>query len=94
MTGVQTCALPIWFIGNCGYEAGDYIYCTYTLNVKGQQKQYHMAGKILSVRELEDKPDTFEYRIQYTNPDVDEREEIIKYIFEEERRQRHKATSK
>ena len=82
------------FIGNCGYEAGDYIYCTYTLNVKGQQKQYHMAGKILSVRELEDKPDTFEYRIQYTNPDVDEREEIIKYIFEEERRQRHKATSK
>ena len=53
-----------------------------------------MAGKRLSVRELEDKPDTFEYRIQYTNPDVDEREEIIKYIFEEERRQRHKATSK
>lgn len=82
------------FIADFSYEAGSYIYCSYTLHVKGQPKQYNLAGKVLSVRELEDKPGTFEHRIQYVNLDVDEREEIIRYIFEEERRQRHKATSK
>lgn len=82
------------FIADYSYEEGAYIYCTYTLNVKGQPKQYHLIGKVLSVRELADKPGTFEHRIQYINLDVDDREEIIRYIFEEERRQRHKATSK
>ena len=82
------------FIAGHRYEEGAYIYCTYTLNVKGQPKQYHLIGRVLSVRELEDKPGTFEHRIQYVNLDVDDREEIIRYIFEEERRQRHKATSK
>lgn len=84
----------IRFIADYAYEAGDYIYCVYTLNVKGQPKQYHLIGKVLSVRELEDKPGTFEHRVKYVNLDVDEREEIIRYIFEEERRQRHKATNK
>lgn len=84
----------IRFIADYRYERGSYICCSYTLNVKGQTKQYNLVGKVLSVRELEGKPGTFEHRIQYVNMDVDEREEIIRYIFEEERRQRHKATSK
>lgn len=82
------------FTANFSYEEGSNICCSYTLNIKGQPKQYNLLGRVLSVRELEDKPGTFEHRIQYVNLDVDEREEIIRYIFEEERRQRHKATSK
>ena len=45
-------------------------------------------GKVLSARELENKPGVFEHRVQYYNMDEDIREEIIKFIFEEERKQR------
>lgn len=82
------------FIANSTYDVGTLIYCYYTLSVKGEEKEYHLAGRVLRSEELEDRPGFYENRIQYINIDVDEREEIIKYIFEEERRQRHKATSK
>lgn len=93
-TAVDISGGGIRFIASYAYEAEDYIYCVFTLNLKGQPKQYHLIGKVLSVRELEGKPGTFEHRVKYVNLDVDEREEIIRYIFEEERRQRHKATNK
>lgn len=78
------------FIAGCSFEVGTLIYCTYTLQAKGEEKQYHLIGKVLLSRELDDRPGEYENRVQYVNMDVDEREEIIKYIFEEERKQRHK----
>ena len=45
---------------------------------------------MLSVRELENRPGTWEHRVQYYDMDRDTREEIIKYIFEEERKSRRK----
>ena len=50
-------------------------------------------GKILSVKELENKKGTYEHRVQYVNLDVVDREEIIKYIFEEERKSRWREKS-
>lgn len=82
------------FIANYSYKAGAYIYCTYSLNIKGLDKPYNLVGKILSVRPVEGQPGNFEHRLQYVNMDADEQEEIIKYIFEEERRQRFKRTNK
>ncbi len=41
---------------------------------------------MLDVKEVENRPGTFEHRVQYINMDTEEREEIIKYIFDEERR--------
>lgn len=81
-------------ITNSTYDVGTMLYCCYTLRVKGEQKCYRLAGRVLCSEELEERPGTYELRIQYINIDVDEREEIIRYIFEEERRQRHKATNK
>ena len=43
-------------------------------------------SKVLSVRELENRKGVFEHRVQYVNVDATEREEIIKYIFDEERK--------
>ena len=40
----------------------------------------------MSVRELENRKGVFEHRVQYINMDAEEREEIIKYIFDEERK--------
>lgn len=82
------------FVADCSFNAGDMIYCTYTLQLKGREKQYRLAGKVLRSQELGDRPGAYENRVQYINMDVDEREEIIKYIFEEERKQRHKAARK
>lgn len=82
------------FLSEYPCEVGAMIYCTYELTVKGGEKSYHLAGRVLRSQELEKRPGTYESRIQYVNMDVDDREEIIKYIFEEERRQRHKANNR
>ncbi len=78
----------IRFVANQKYEADSLIYCKYTLRVNGMDKEYNLVGKILSVSELEKQPGTFEHRVQYMNIDSAEREEIIRYIFEEERKNR------
>ena len=41
-------------------------------------------------RSLDNRPGTYEHRVQYYDIDPVEREEIIKYIFEEERKSRQK----
>lgn len=78
------------FLASHRYEPDSLIYCTYQLYVKGQNKKYELVGKILSVKESENRSDTFEHRVQYINIDENTREEIIKYIFEEERKERRK----
>ncbi len=78
------------FMSEQRYEPGSLIYCTYHLQVKGQTKACEIVGKILAAKEIENKKGTYEHRVQYINMDVDDREDIIKYIFEEERKSRHK----
>lgn len=82
------------FTAERGYEAGTLLYCTYTLTMKNGEKPYHLVGRVVRSQGLEKRPGVFENRIQYVNMDADDREEIIKYIFEEERRQRHKAINR
>ncbi|MCR5320521.1 MAG: flagellar brake protein [Lachnospiraceae bacterium] len=76
------------FMANYKYDIDSLIYCNYKLMVQGEPREYQLVGKILSVEESENRPGVFEHRVQYVNVDVDVREEIIKYIFEEERKQR------
>lgn len=78
------------FMSNQRYEPDSLIYCTYHLLIGGKTKEYEIIGKILSAKELENRKGTFEHRVQYVNLDVDDREEIIKYIFEEERKNRRR----
>lgn len=74
------------FVANQKYEEGSLIYCNYYLTVNGVNKEYNLVGKILHVSEVEKQKGTFEHRVQYINIDSSEREEIIRYIFEEERK--------
>jgi len=68
------------------------IYCTYQLMADKVARDYEIVGKVLSVREVANRPGEYEHRVQYVNLDNDTREEIIKFIFEEERRiRRNKA---
>ncbi len=81
----------IRFIANFHYPQESMIYCNYSLPINNEMKQYHLVGKVLLVKELEKRPGVYEHRVQFVNMDVDAREDIIKYIFQEERKQRHKG---
>lgn len=78
------------FVSQQRYEAEEFIYCAYILARDGKRKEIEAAGRVLSVRELEEKRGTFEHRVAYCNLSRVMREEIIKYIFEEERKIRKK----
>ena len=80
----------IRFIGDYAYEPDSLVCCKYNLVVDGNAKEYTLIAKVLMVRELEDRPGVFEHRAQYINIDTSEREEIIRFIFEEERKHRKK----
>lgn len=72
------------------YEEESYAYCLFMLNMDGKSKEYELIGKVLKCNELPNRPGEYEIRLQYVNLDNDIREEIIKYIFEEERRLRRR----
>jgi c-di-GMP-binding flagellar brake protein YcgR len=76
------------FMSNQQYEPGSMIYCSYDLLKGGERKKYEVVGKVLAVRELENRPNTYEHRVQYVNINEAVREEIIQFIFEEERKNR------
>lgn len=80
------------FLASFKYEKDSLIYCSYQLVVKGAPKKYEFVGKILSVKKSEKRPGTYEHRLQYVNIAENVREEIIKYIFEEERKERRRET--
>lgn len=81
----------IRFVTDYKYEKGTMIYLTYNLSLNGKEKKYEIAGKILSAKPIANRPGEFEHRLQYMNMDYTEREEIIRYIFEEERKNRQKS---
>ena len=78
------------FVSDYKYDKDSLILCNYKLFVKGEPKEYKLVCKILDVKELENRPGEYEHRVQYLNMDNEEREEIIQFIFEEERRNRHR----
>ncbi len=80
------------FTTNKKYEVNSLVYCTYRISLNGELKEYEVTGRILSVKPVENKNGIYEHRLKYINLDVDKREEIIRYIFQEERKNRKKET--
>ena len=78
------------FVSNFQYEEGSTVYCSYKL--PGSNKEYEMLCSVLKVSEIESRPGLFEHRIQYITIDENSREDIIHFIFEEERKIRKKQT--
>lgn len=80
----------IRFISSEKYEIDSFIYCCYVLLINGVKKKYEVIGRVLAVKEMENRKGTYEHRVQYYKMNSKVREEIIKYIFEEERKSRRK----
>ena len=78
------------FVSRHKYDVGTLIYLTYQLNINGKDKEFEITGKILDSHEVAGKSDQFEHRVKYLNMENDIREEIIRYIFEEERKSRQR----
>lgn len=74
------------FLSNQKYEPESLLYCSYHLVINNVRKLYEVVGKVLSAKEVENRPGVFEHRVQYVNMEEDKREEIIKFIFQEERK--------
>lgn len=74
------------FLSSQCYEPDSLLYISYNLLKNGEKRKYEVVGKVLNVRELENRQGTYEHRTQYVNIENNVREEIIKYIFEEERK--------
>lgn len=78
------------FVSEQKYETDSLILCIYNLVTEEKTQKYEIVGKVLAVKELGNKPGTYEHRLQYYNLDEQTRETIIKFIFEEERKERKK----
>jgi len=74
------------FISEQKYEEGSLIYCSYHLLVNGTRKLYELVSKVLEVKPVENRKGVFEHRVQYINISEGIREQIIRYIFQEERK--------
>lgn len=79
------------FVADQKYDVESLIYCSYRMMIDNNMKEYNVIGKVLRVNEIESHPGEFEHRVQYVNLEKSEREEIIKFIFEEERKNRQKG---
>lgn len=78
------------FVANHNYAKGSLILCKYVLLFGNEEKEYNLTGRVLEVNEVPNREGVYEHRVQYVNMDVDEREEIIRYIFNEDRKHRRK----
>lgn len=74
------------FISEQKYDEGSLIYCSYHLIVNGTRKLYEIVSKVLEVKPVENRKGVFEHRVQYVNITEGVREQIIRYIFQEERK--------
>lgn len=78
------------FLSTHCYEPGSLLYCSYHLINGAERKKYEVISRVLSSVELDNRPGTYEHRVKYYDMDPAVREEIIKFIFEEERKSRQK----
>lgn len=81
----------IRFVTPAAYEKGKLVYCRFLLRVGDQQKTYSCVVKVLNSQPVGNHTKNVEYRGEFRYLDDRERESIIHFIFEEERRMRRKG---
>lgn len=81
------------FISPEKYEKGATILFMFSLTIGDKTTPYSVLGNIITSNELEGKTGQFENRVQFIDIDNDDREGIIRYVFEEERKIRRREKS-
>ena len=78
------------FMAKEPHEMMNNIVVSFSLVFNGKNREYTCVSQVLSCRELENRRGMYEHRVKYVNITNGEREEIIRYIFEEERTKRRR----
>lgn len=69
-------------------EPGSYVRLIFTLPINEQYREFKIVANVLSCSPLEESTVRFENRVQFVHISGEEREAIIRYIFEQERKSR------
>ena len=80
------------FVSNELLESDSNIYVVVDIQYDNVCKRYGLNAKVIKSTPLERRSDKFEHRVEYCNIDGKVRESLIRYIFDEERRQRKKES--
>ncbi|MDD7026906.1 MAG: flagellar brake protein [Lachnospiraceae bacterium] len=78
----------IRFVTKEEYQPDTMILCCFCLDFEGTEQEYQIAGKVLSTTITGKNDDKYEVRVQFEDVTNLTREEIIQFIFEDERRQK------
>ncbi len=78
------------FVSAQRYDNSRLVICRFVLTVKVESKSFTCVVRVLGSRPVGNGTNNIEYRGQFVFLDNFDRESIIKYIFEEERRLRHR----
>jgi c-di-GMP-binding flagellar brake protein YcgR len=76
------------FVSETEYEENSNIRMDFALSIVGRDKPFELVANVLYCKKMENKPGYFENRVKFEYINSSTREEIIKYIFDEERRNR------
>ena len=76
------------FVSEEKFEANQFVLMELELISDKMDKQYHIKGRIVGWKKLEYREPRYETRIEFIMEDNKVREDIIRYIFEEERKKR------
>lgn len=76
------------FVSRSPYCEGSILYLKYKLNIADKDRNFTMAAKVLSSTEIPNRAGEYQNRVKFMYMDTTTREEIIKYIFNEERKNR------
>lgn len=82
----------IRFISKQKYKKNDYMFVKLKISYGEEEKDYLLVGRVISSAEGKNGRQNFENRVEFVDISNKVREEIIKYIFMEERRQRKSET--
>lgn len=78
------------FISADKYEPGHLIHCVFRLPVKEQIKRFETMLMLIATKPVPNNPNNTQYRGQFVELNSATREDIIKFIFEEQRKSRKK----
>lgn len=67
------------------HQVGDKIKISLDLVISGKLRQMELDAEVLACERVENRNDLFEHRIRFSNISKKDREDLIKYIFEQDR---------
>lgn len=76
------------FVSKQQFVEGHIILMKFTLSIMDKERPFLLAAKVIYSGEIENRKDEYENRVKFEFIDNTTREEIIKYIFDEERKNR------